>query len=264
MNDYARFLESKKIVAPTTGMEVEPEDINPKLFEFQRDLVRWALRKGRAALFATTGTGKTAMQLEWARLTSQPTLILAPLAVAQQTVREAEKFGIECAYAARQDDVTTKIAVSNYERLDRFDHSCFGAVVLDESSILKSFSGEIKKAVVATFRETPLRLCATATPAPNDTVELCNHADFLSIMSPADMLSIFFISKGKDQKSGRFRLKRHARDAFYRWLASWSMALVKPSDLGYSDEGFDLPPLEILPEIVESQWKPDDALFALD
>lgn len=259
---YQDFLATKKIVAPTLGMDVERDAISDVLFEFQRDLVHWALRKGRAAIFADTGLGKTLMQLEWARLTGERTLILAPLAVAQQTIREAEKLGLDTAYAPNQKAAGSKIVVSNYERLDRFDPDAFGAVVLDESSILKSFSGVTKKALVEAFRSIELRLCCTATPAPNDTVEVCNHADFLSLMSPADMLSSFFISKGSDQKSGRFRLKRHARDAFYRWLASWSMSLKKPSDLGYPDDGFELPPLEILPTFIDTDWTPDDQLFA--
>lgn len=263
---YTDFLAGKRRTAPDAGFEVPVEAISPVLFEFQRDIVRWALKKGRAAVFTTTGSGKTLIQCEWARhvheRTRQPVLILAPLAVARQTVREAdEKLGLHINLCRAATDVGPGLNITNYERLHHFVPAMFGAVVLDESGILKNFSGVTKKALISAFQQTPYRLCCTATPAPNDTVELCNHSDFLGVMSQADMISTFFISKGEDQKASRFRLKKHAREAFFRWLASWSMSLTKPSDLGYSDEGFILPQLTIEPVFIPSDWKPADQLM---
>lgn len=183
MSDYGDFLTTKALRAPASGHDVLPGAIHERLFPFQRDLVRWAVRKGRAALFADTGLGKTGMQLEWARLTGERALILAPLAVAQQTVREAALLGIDVGYARHQGEAADGITITNYERLDRFDPSAFGAVVLDESSILKSFDGKTRTALIASFANTPWRLACTATPAPNDIAELANHAEFLSVMT---------------------------------------------------------------------------------
>lgn len=259
---YKAFLASKAFEAPDSGLLIDDSDINSILFPFQRDLVRWAARKGRAAIFADTGLGKTLMQLEWARLVGEPCLILAPLAVAHQTIREAEKLGIDVAYATDQGAVSTKIAITNYDRLDRFEAAMFGAVVLDESSILKSFSGVTKRALVRSFRETPFRLCCTATPAPNDIEELTNHADFLSVMRSQEMRSTFFIADSRGEFM-RYRLKRHAREAFYRFLASWSAAIKKPSDFGYADDGFNLPPLNLHQHLVATSWSPEGRLFAL-
>lgn len=259
--DYAAFLAGKKRVHYGNGPSIDPADIHPALFPFQADLVRWACRKGRAALFTMTGTGKTIMQVEWARLIGERTLILAPLAVTTQTIREAERLlGIEVVYARRQDEAGPGITITNYERLAGFDPAAFGAVVLDEAGILKNFSGATKKALVAAFRETTYRLVATATPAPNDIEELCNHADFLGIMTPQEMRSTFFIADSKGEFM-RYRLKGHSREAFYRWLSSWSMALRRPSDLGYSDDGFILPPLSIAPTFIPTDWAPNGALF---
>ena len=257
MTDYATFLERKTLRAPSSGHEVADSEIHPRLFPFQRDLVRWAMRKGRAALFADTGLGKTGMQLEWARLTGERTLILAPLAVAQQTIREAALLDIDVTYARHQGEASDGITITNYERLDGFDGSDYGAVVLDESSILKSFDGKTRTALIASFAQTPYRLACTATPAPNDIAELANHAEFLSVMSRVEMLSAFFVHDDEG-----WRLKGHARDAFWKWLASWGMSLRKPSDLGYSDAGYDLPALSIEPTIIPVGWRPEGHLFA--
>lgn len=258
---YARFLEGKRRVVHNDGHDVEPGEIHGSLFDFQRDITRWALRKGRAAVFADTGLGKTRIQVEWARLTGKPTLILAPLAVAHQTVVEADSIGVDVQYAKSQADVDGPLTITNYERLHLFDPSKFGAVVLDESSILKSFSGTTKKALVRSFRDTPYRLACTATPAPNDLEELCNHADFLGVMAPSEMRSTFFIADSRGEFM-RYRLKRHAREAFFRWLASWAMAVKKPSDLGYDDGPFLLPGLSIVPHFVEADYQPDGQLFS--
>lgn len=263
MNDYHTFLASKQRRHADTGIDIDPDDLHPSLFAFQRDLVTWAARKGRSAIWADTGLGKTRMQLEWARVLGQRTLILAPLAVAQQTINEAAGLGIDVDYARHQDEATTTISITNYERLDRFDPAAFGAVVLDESSILKAFSGVTKKALVAAFDKTPYRLACTATPAPNDIEELCNHADFLGVMKPNEMRSTFFIAEDR-ARFMKYRLKRHAREAFYRWLASWATAVRHPRDYGYTDQRYDLPPLNIRPHFVESEWTPDGQLFSVD
>jgi hypothetical protein len=267
--DYQEFLASKTLAVPSVGVEVAPERLPAALYPFQRDLTLWALRKGRSALFCGTGMGKTLMQLAWAQQAGQRVLILAPLAVAQQTVREGARWQIPVTYAHSQAEaVPTGITITNYERLEKFDPGAFDAVVLDESSILANFTGKTKKALVAAFRETPMRLCCTATPAPNDTVELTNHADFLGIMSPAEMITMFFTPKGSNgrgqslQSDHKFRLKGHARAAFFRWLASWSMAVTMPSDLGYDDGAFVLPPLDIRGVEVPANWCPPGKIFA--
>ncbi len=261
--DYDRFLASKRRVVHDAGRPVNPDEIHPSLFGFQRSITAWALRKGRAAIFADTGLGKSRMQIEWARLTGERTLILAPLAVAQQTIREAAAIGVEIGYARHQGEAGGQITITNYERLDRFDPAAFGAVVLDESSILKAFSGTTKKALVKAFADTPYRLCCTATPAPNDLEELCNHADFLGWMKPSEMRSTFFIADNRGQFM-KYRIKKHAREAFFRWLASWAMAVRLPSDLGFPDEGFALPSLLVVPEIVTAPHLETDRLFVTD
>lgn len=254
--EYQAFLESKRLMVPAAGREVAEEEVNPALFPFQRQLVCWAVRKGRAALFCTTGMGKTRMQLEWARLIGERTLILAPLAVARQTVREGEAIGIPVTYARSQEQATQGITITNYEMLGHFDPLAFCAVVLDESGILKSFDGKTKAALIAAFARTPYRLCATATPAPNDIVEIANHAEFLGVVTRQEMLASFFVNR--DDGWG---LKGHAREPFYRWLASWGMSLNKPSDIGFNDAGYDLPPLSILPSFVATDAAPANRLF---
>ncbi len=257
---YADFLATKRAIVPTLGPSTDGTP-SPILFPFQRDLTRWAVRKGRAALFADTGLGKTLMQLEWARLTGERTLILAPLSVARQTVREAAKLDLTITYS--RGEVHDGITITNYEMAEHFDPSQYGAVVLDESSILKALDGKTRKRLTEMFSETPYRLCCTATPAPNDIAEIGNHAEFLGIMAHHEMLSAFFVHGSSDEKGGKdgWRLKGHAEEAFYRWLASWSMAVRKPSDIGYEDDGFALPPLTVRPEFVEADYVPEGQLF---
>ncbi len=255
--EYADFLESKRLLVPAAGLEVGADRLHARLFPFQRDMVRWALRKGRAALFEDTGLGKTFQQLQWAQLAAERTLILAPLAVAQQTMREGDRWGIPVTYARSQSQVPQRgITITNYEMISHFDPSVFGAVVLDESSILKGLDGKIRQALNTAFAETPMRLCCSATPAPNDIAEIANHAEFLGIMSRMEMLASWFVHDDEG-----WRLKGHARDSFYRWLASWGMSLKRPSDLGYSDEGYDLPPLEIRLQLVPTDYQPEGQLF---
>jgi superfamily II DNA or RNA helicase len=265
---YDAFLASKRRDVPNRGPSVDPRDLHPALFPFQRAVAAWAIRKGRAAIFETTGLGKTLQSLVWADRIAQRALILAPLAVTRQTVDEGRRWGIPVAYArSHVESPPAGITITNYEMLDHFDASAFGAVVLDESSILKNFAGKTKKRLIDTFRDTPFRLCCTATPAPNDTVELCNHADFLGVASPAEMISTFFTPKGSLgdgrslQAEHTFRLKGHARAAFWAWLASWSVSITAPSDLGFADAGYVLPPLRIVPIFVESDWTPPDQLL---
>lgn len=259
MTDYASFLDSKRLKVHAVGPTIDGEP-HPMLFPFQRDLVRWAVRKGRAALFADTGLGKTFMQLEWARLIGERALIVAPLSVARQTIREAAKLGLEVTYS--RDGTVHPLTITNYEMVPHFDPADFGAVVLDESSILKSLDGKTRRTLTEMFADTPYRLACTATPAPNDISEIGNHAEFLGVMTHSEMLSAFFVhgSLGQGEKDG-WRLKGHAEDAFFRWLASWGMAVRRPSDLGYADDGFALPPLTIRSEFVATDYVPDGQLF---
>ena len=250
---YAAFLAKKAITAASVGFTVDEADINPALFVWQNAIVRWALRRGRAAIFSRYGTGKTAMQLEWAHhvseQTDKPVLILAPLAVAQQTRREGEKFGIAVTVCRSQKDVTEGVNIANYEMLQHFDPRVFGGVVLDESSILKAFDGKMRTEIIEAFSMTPYRLACTATPAPNDHMELGNHSEFLGIMTRAEMLSMFFVHDGG--KTSEWRLKGHAETEFWKWLCSWAVMLRKPSDIGYDNEGYDLPPLHMHQHTVE-------------
>ena len=258
---YQEFLSHKRILSRTSGRDVDESILNPNLFPFQRRLVSWALRKGRCALFCDTGLGKTIQQLAWAEHAAERTLILAPLAVAHQTVREGSRFGIPVTYARCQDDAApTGITITNYEMLSRFDTGQFGAVVLDESSILKNFDGKTRQALCDAFAETPMRLACTATPAPNDIVEIGNHAEFLGVMPHVEMRAAFFTHE--HDKATSYKLKTHARDAFYRWMASWGMSIRKPSDLGFDDTGYDLPGLSIVSSIVETEHRPEGMLFA--
>lgn len=263
MTSYAAFLASKRHVIPDLGPIVEPADVHPLLFDFQRDLVRWAVRKGRAALFADTGLGKTFMQLEWARLIgAERTLIVAPLSVARQTIREARKIDADVVYR-RDGSLGPGITITNYEMVEHFDAASYDAVVLDESSILKALDGKTRRRLTEMFAETPYRLCCTATPAPNDLAEIGNHSEFLGILPHHEMLSAFFVHGSSEDAGGKdeWRLKGHAEDAFFRWLASWAMAIRTPSDLGYDDDGYRLPPLDIRPEFLPVDYVPEGQLF---
>lgn len=235
---YESFLKSKAVTDPPTGLATSPE-LNAALFSFQRDIVRWALIRGRAAIFADCGMGKTLMQLEWANHVPGPVLILAPLAVAAQTVREGERFGIAVGYARNQSQAIQRITIANYEMLEHFDAARFMGVVLDESSIIKAYDGKTRTQILETFSKTPFRLACTATPAPNDYMELGNHAEFLGVMSRAEMLAMFFVHDGGDTQ--KWRIKGHAQAEYWKWICSWAVMLRKPSDLGYEDAGFALP-----------------------
>jgi len=241
--DYPLFLERKRTLALPDGIEIDIDVISNILFPFQRQLVQWALRKGRAAVWADCGLGKTFIQLEWARLTGGRVLIVAPLAVAEQTIREATRLGLDVEYARDQSEAAGQISITNYERIRAFVPSRFDAIVLDESSILKSVDGKTRSMLIDMFRDVPYRLCCTATPAPNDIAEFANHAAFLGIVSREEMLSMFFV-----HDDDGWRLKGHASSAFYTWMASWGMMMKIPSDLGFSDDGYVLPRLNVHPD----------------
>lgn len=262
---YESFLARKAIVDRPSGF-TPSRGLNPKLFEFQKDVVSWGLRRGRAAFFEDCGLGKTPQQLEWSRQvfeeTGENVLLLTPLAVAAQHIREARKFGIEhIKQCADQSEVVPGITVTNYEKLHRFDASRFVGIGLDESSILKSYDGKFRNLLIESFRRTPYKSAWTATPAPNDHMELGNHAEFLGVMTRSEMLATFFTHDGGD--TSKWRLKGHAEEAFWKWLASWAVNIRKPSDLGYSDEGFTLPELEIKTSVVESDCQSVGFLFPL-
>lgn len=245
MGAYEEFLARKRIVDPSTGMRIMP-DLPGFMKPHQRDIAAWALRRGRAAVFAGTGLGKTLIELVWggevARHTGKPVLAFAPLAVSAQHIREASKFGLHAELARTQDDVSgSGVFVTNYQKIDHFDLSAFGGVILDESSILKSTDGHYRTRLVEECARIPFRLAATATPAPNDFMELGNHAEFLGVMSYTDMLATFFTHDGGETQ--KWRLKGHAENEFWKWMASWAVMLRKPSDLGYENTGYDLPPL---------------------
>ena len=258
--DYESFISSKTRVDVPTGLSTVPE-LRPMLFDFQRDIVQWALRRGRAAIFADCGMGKTFMQLEWASRIPGRVLILAPLAVAEQTVREGDTLGVDVVYARDQSETDAPIVITNYEMLPHFDASQFTGIVLDESSIIKSHDGTIRKMVTDGFSQTPYRLACTATPAPNDYMELATHAEFLGVMTRAEMLSMFFVHDGGD--TSKWRLKGHSVSDFWRWLCSWAVMIRRPSDLGYDDGKFTLPPLKIIQHKCDTHAT-GDFLFAME
>lgn len=266
--NYEEFLRSKRIVTHPSGFEPLPIKDGP--FDWQCDIIRWLIRKGKAAAFEDCGLGKTLQQLEWSRQVSEhtqnPVLIVAPLAVSQQTKREGIKFGYDVTLCRTQKDVHPGINITNYEMLEHFGAEKFGGVVLDESSILKSYTGKIKQQIIDMFRDTPYKLACTATPAPNDFMELGNHAEFLGIMSRSEMLSTFFVHDGGSTQS--WRLKGHAKDDFWRWVASWAVVLSNPADLGYDGADYELPTLNVIQHIIKSGEKIDsygqEMLFATE
>jgi superfamily II DNA or RNA helicase len=258
--DYQDFIKNKSRIHVPTGIECDfwlHQDLKPH----QKDIVSWALRRGRSAIFAGTGLGKTLMEMNWAQCvveyTSKPVLLLAPLAVSSQiSLMEGPKFGFDIIHASSKDDINgAGIYTTNYEKLDKLDLSVFGGVVLDESSILKNQTGKYRTELINRCNQIPFRLAATATPAPNDFMELGNHAEFLGIMSYTDMLSTFFVHDGGSTQN--WRLRGHAEDAFWKWMCTWSVMLRKPSDLGYSNEGYDLPKLNQIQHTVGAKYDPN-------
>jgi superfamily II DNA or RNA helicase len=237
--DYADFLASKQLVDQPTGIAVELGALPTALFDWQASLTQWALRRGRAGLFASTGLGKTIMQCAWAQQIPGDVLILAPLAVTQQTIHEAQdKLGMSIQYIRRAEDRREHVCITNYDLLEHFLDLDIQGVVLDESSCLKGIASKRRELLFKHFTHIPFRLCATATPAPNDIAELAMHAEFLGVMTRTAMLATFFV-----HDDAGWRLRGHATDAFYRWLSSWAMALRNPADIGYDGSAFALPPL---------------------
>jgi DNA modification methylase len=245
--EYEQFIESKRIVSLPSGFNVDASQINPMLFDWQNLAVRWGLRRGKAALFEDCGLGKTPQQLEWAkhvvRQSHGDVMVFAPLAVAQQTVNEGQKFGIDVNLCRTANDLKAGINITNYDRLHHFTDCEFAGIVADESSILKGQFGVTRMEITDFASSIPYRLACSATPAPNDFIELIYHAEFLGVMNEGEIKALFFTQDGNS--SNKFRLRRNAEAAFWGWVASWAIAIRKPSDLGYSDEGFVLPKLNI-------------------
>ena len=251
--EYIDFLKSKEEKVVNNGFKVSREDLNNNLFEYQKDIVLWALSKGKAALFEDCGLGKGPQMLEWSNIinkkTGEDVLIVTPLGVAIQMVSEAKKvLDLNITLAKSQEDVKAGVNVTNYENLDKFDESKFIAVALDESSILKNYTGKTRMKLKSKFKNIKYKLVATATPAPNDYIELLNQADFLEVMDTAKSLSMFFIN---DMKTGDWRLKGHSVKAFWEWVSEWAVYIKSPSDLGYSDKEYKLPELEEIKHILK-------------
>jgi superfamily II DNA or RNA helicase len=251
--EYDEFIKGKVKKDMTYGFDIDDSDIHPLLFDFQREVVKWTVKKGRCAIFQDCGLGKTIQQLEWARHIHQKTngkiLILTPLAVAQQTVREGKKIDLKVNVCKRQSDAVDGINVTNYEKLHHFDPKEFVGVVADESGILKNFAGTVRKEIQAFADNIPYRLACSATPSPNDFMEIGTQSEFLGYMSRNEMLAEFFINDMKETQ--KWRLKKHAEGLFWEWMSMWCVAMQKPSDLGYEDRDFLLPELVVEYEILD-------------
>ncbi len=262
--NYQELIQSRQTVRLMDGFNPDSYWMPEQLKDFQAAIVRWAIRKGRSAIFADTGLGKTLMQLSWAHIiqdhTDKPVLILSPLCVAQQTVAEGKKFGIDADYIREPKLTNSRIHVTNYEMLKNFDPSKYGGVVVDESSILKGLNGKIRKQITDFAQEIQYRLSCTATPSPNDVMELGTQSEFLGVMSQTEMLAMFFIHDGSDTQ--KWRLKGHGAAKFWEWIASWAVVIKKPSDLGFCDDGYDLPPL-IIDEVIVETEADDGDLFVM-
>jgi hypothetical protein len=261
MITYKDFLQQKQKRHIESGFSVEDADLNPALFDFQKFIVKRALKAGKYAIWADCGLGKTLMQLEWARhvsdFTDLPVLILTPLAVSGQTIKEGIKFGID---VKRYDCMKVKgICVTNYEQLDNINPDDFGGVVLDESSILKNFEGQTKKQIIDGFKNTPYKLACTATPSPNDPMEIGNHSEFLDVMSRSEMLAMYFVHDGGE--TAKWRIKGHAQKLFYQWVGTWAIMLSKPHDIGFDAGGYDLPNLNLIEKQVKSPTRENGSLF---
>ena len=258
--DYDSFLKNKTKKTLNSGFDIDESELNNNLFPFQKFCVKRALRKGKYALFESCGLGKTIQQLEWAyqvsKHTNSPVIILAPLSVSLQTIDEGLKFGID---VKKYDGSDFPIQITNYEQIDNIDCSKFGGVVLDESSILKSFNGATKKKIIESFCLTPYKLACTATPSPNDPMELGNHAEFLDVMSYNEMLSMYFIHDGGN--TSKWKLKGHATESFYKFVGSWSVMFSTPSEIGFSDDGYILPHLNYIEEQIVTPKRDNGKLF---
>ena len=266
---YAEFLQLKSQEGADHGFA--PTFMPSCLKDFQAAMVEWSVRKGRSAMFEDCGMGKTLQSLVWAQNvaehTNKPVLVLTPLAVAAQTVREGEKFGIEVRRSS-DGSVSGDIVVTNYHRLGEFDPGRFGGVVCDESSILKSFDGAMRAEITRFMRKVPYRLLCTATAAPNDYIELGTSSEALGYLGHMDMLNRFFKNDQNNSATRRmygeapkWRFKGHGEQPFWRWVCSWARAMRRPSDLGFDDAEFILPPLSVREHLIESEFRPDGYLF---
>ena len=263
MTPYEEFIKSKQLADVPTGFDRDVP-IGP-LFDFQAACVKWALKRGRAALFLDTGLGKTICQVMWAHYVCEHTggnvIIAAPLCVSQQTVEEAAKFGIAVKYCRSDDEVEDGITITNYEMLEHFDLDDFVGVVLDESSILKAHTSKTRQFITDAFRQTPYKLSCTATPSPNDFMELGNQAQFLGVMSAQEMLATFFTHDGGD--TGKWRLKGHGKVKFWEWMATWAICIRNPSDIGFDGSRYELPPINIVEHVVSGGDLIEGQLFAV-
>lgn len=266
LDEYYKFLAEKQATAHDCGFEIDEQDLNPKLFPFQRYCVKRALSAGRFAMFEDCGLGKTFQQLEWAyqvmRHVNRPVLILAPLGVVGQTIQEGAHFGYEVkelGLTVFDQDLAPGIYITNYDNMDSIDAYLFGGVVLDESSILKDYTGKMRNDLINDFKDAPYKLCCTATPSPNDTTELCNHAEFLNVMSRNEMLAMYFVHDGAN--TSQWRLKGHGEQSFWDFVSTWAVMLSRPSDIGFDDTGYELPPLNVMEEIVIADKRNNGKLF---
>jgi hypothetical protein len=266
MNDYQRLIANRRWAMQPSGFEVDESTLCPMAYDFQKAVVKWALRKGKSCIFADCGLGKGLMLLMWAdavcRKTDGKVMILCPLAVGKQLEREAERFGIEgVKYVRTPDEVSSRIFITNYERLHLFDEVSISGVVCDESSIIKGVDSKTKTLVLTRFRNVPYRLACTATPAPNDHMELGNHAEFVGAMKSSEMLATFFTHDGGE--TSKWRLRGHAASKFWEWVASWAVMCRSPEDLGFDGSKFVLPELKIVEHVIETEAK-NGRLFAVD
>lgn len=258
--DYQTILEKKRRNHKTSGFKIEQSELNPLLFDFQKFTVQRCLELGKAAIFADCGLGKTLMQLEWSKQVASRfgnVLILCPLAVAGQTIQEGKRFGYD---VARVEDFSGDgIYISNYEQLGNIDCSLYAGIVLDESSILKNFEGKTKTLVIDSFKNTPYKLACTATPSPNDPMEIGNHADFLDVMTYNEVLAMYFVHDGGE--TAKWRLKGHAQSAFYKFISSWALMFSNPADIGFTAKGYDLPKLNFIEEQIKTTHRNNGLLF---
>ncbi len=263
MNEYEKFIESKKRNLLASGFDVEVSELNKNLFDFQQYVVKTAIKKGKYAIFADCGLGKTLMQLEFAnqvsKKTQKPVLILCPLAVAGQTIQEGEKFEISVVKMPLGINSNDPVQITNYESLQYVDPDNFSGIILDESSILKNFEGKTRSAIIEAFKDTPYKLACTATPSPNDPMELGNHAEFLNTMSRNEMLAMYFVHDGGD--TSKWRLKGHAAQPFWDWVSEWAVMFSKPSDIGFSADGYVLPNLNLLDRQIVTGGRNNGKLF---
>lgn len=260
MESYQKFLQKKQKTHTKSGFEIDIKELNPAMFDFQKFIVARALSNGKYAIFADCGLGKTLMQLEYAyqvsKRTGKPVLILAPLAVVGQTIQEGEKFGIQI---CRYNGTNLPIQIANYEQLDNIDCSIFAGIVLDESSILKNFEGATKKLILESFASTPYKLACTATPSPNDPMEMGNHSEFLDVMSRNEMLAMYFVHDGGE--TAKWRLKGHAVKMFYQFIGTWAIMLNNPNDIGFIMDGYNLPSLNLIEKQIITPKRDNGSLF---